>query len=632
MTLGEIETTKEQVMGKLAKTARGPGRVKRVRMDLHHTAPSHGESAERPWLLLTFLMLAEVVGVVYFNTLGNGFVFDDPELIGLDPAVSDPWILFQKMGRGTWWLGYRPLRTASYALDYALFGRDPLGYHLSNITYHALSGFVAYLIAFRLLGQHLPALIVATLFLVHPVQTDSVTYLSGRRDVLFGLFYLLAFFAFLRYRDTHLKRYLGLAVLGYLFSLSAKQMAVTLPLLCLTYDLMWTDRSPRQESSVWMQLWERIKEVWRRDQWLYLAMGIFALLFVLHFGFLHKPTRQVSYYGDSFALTMLTVARIVIHYLKLLVFPRTLIADYSYDAFPITPTLTHWPSLAAVLFLAVLIVLLIRVAPGHRLASFGGAWFFLTLLPVTHIIPHHELMAEHYLYIPSFGLFLAAGYVVGKALERQAVPPSLLYPAVILIILVLSLRTVRRNADWKDNLTLWRKTVQDAPQVVRARNNLGASYLNHGQLEQAQEQLEVALKINPEFSAAYTNLGKVYLLRNDLAQAEQAFTTAIRLGRNGPGVRLWLGEIYTRMGRMAEAEEQIRAALSKAKRPFDAYAYNNLGTLFAKSGRIAEAESAFKEALRRMPALAQPKENLARLSRRQAHSELAADLMKRVVP
>ncbi len=575
-------------MGKLKKTARRPGGAKRVRGHEPQSALSHEESADRPWLLPTFLLLSVIVGVVYLNTLGNGFVFDDAHLIGLDRAVSDPWRLFPKVARGTWWLGYRPLRTASYALDYALFGRDPLGFHLSNLIYHTLSGLFAYLIAARLLRQHLPALFVAILFLVHPVQTDSITYLSGRRDVLFGLFYLLGFFAFLRYRDTRLRRHLGLAVLAYLLSLSAKEMAVTLPLVCLTYDLMWTDRAPGSRPSVWIGLWERLKAVWRRDPLLYLAMGVFALLYVLHFGFLFKPTYRGGYYGDSFALTMLTVARILAHYLKLLVFPRTLNADYSYNAFPITPSLTHWPSLAAVLLLALLVVLLLRLAPTHRPASFGGFWFFLTLLPVTHIIPHHELMAEHYLYIPSFGVFLAAGYAVEETLARNWVSSRTLYPVLTLVVLLLSLRTMVRNRDWKDDITLWRKTVETAPMAARARANLGKAFLRRDLDNLGRQELEAAIRIKPDIASYHDDLGLAYLRLGRLAEAERELKEALRLNRTLVSANINLAFTYMAQRRKPEAVAPLLEALKL--RPGDQTAMAQLALLYMELGRLNEAE------------------------------------------
>lgn len=578
-------------MAKRSRSAPNPEKQEQPRdRDMKELTPlPRHASPPRPRLLLTFLLLAGIVGVVYGNSLGNRFVFDDAALIGMNPAVRDVSKMFSPGPRETTrWPLYRPLRTASYALDYALFGVNPSGYHLSNLIYHTLGGFFAYLIASRLLRLTLPALFVAILFLVHPIQTDSVTYLSGRRDILFGMFYLLGFFAFLRYRDTRLPRYLSLAILAYLLSLASKEMAVTLPFLCLTYDLMWTDAPPGPQPSVWAGLWERLKVVYRRDRSLYLAIGVIALAFIFLFVFRLKPTSRSTYYGDSFALTMLTVARVVVHYLKLLVFPRTLNADYSYNAFPITPTLTHLPSLAAALFLALLIVLLLKLAPAHRLFSFGGIWFFLTLLPVTHVIPHHELMAEHYLYIPSFGIFLAAGYAVEEALLRNWAAPRLLYPVLLVVVLLLSARTVIRNRDWKDDFTFWKKTAETAPMSARARGNLGRAFLRRNMDNAGLQELEEAVRIKPDLAPNRDALGLAYLRFGRLAEAERELKEALRLTPSLVGANMNLAYTYIKQGRKPEAVAPFLEALRL--RPSDQEARAQLALLYMNLGRLKEAE------------------------------------------
>jgi Tfp pilus assembly protein PilF len=323
------------------------------------------------------------------------------------------------------------------------------------------------------------------------------------------------------------------------------------------------------------------------------------------------------------------MARVFFHYIRLLLFPVSLNADYSYNAFPVT---TSWADLEA--WVAVLVLMgigygLLACLRSRPLVTLGGTWFFVALLPVSQVIPHHEMMAEHFLYIPSVGFSLAIAAVVDPLLDRPQYAPAL-YASGCGILLLLSLRTVWRNADWKDDLTLWSQTVQVAPQSARARNNLGGAYLRRGQIALAQEQLEAALQIKPDLAVARGNLGKIYLDRDDLDRAERELQTALRLKEDEVIPRLWLGAVYARKGRIAEAEQQFRAAMVKP--PYDAYAYNNLGVLFAKGGRMAEAESAFQEALRRMADLAEARQNLARLHRLQTRGGLPLEPAKGAVP
>jgi Flp pilus assembly protein TadD len=418
---------------------------------------------------------------------------------------------------------------------------------------------------------------------------------------------------------------------AYPLAFFSKESAIILPLLCFSYDVIAHIRAKVSGVGVSLlrEVWAGGRAAFREAYLLYLPFVVLAGGLAYYVLFLVRGTWQRAYHGGSLWFTLLTEARVFLHYIKLLLFPLTLSADYSYNAFPVTTSWTDPKALVAVLILASLGYGLLACLRTRPLVAFGGAWFFIALLPVSQIIPHHEMMAEHYLYVPSVGFFLLVAGLVDPLLERPRFAPAL-YAAGLSTLFLLSLRTVWRNSDWGDDLTLWSKTVQAAPQAARARNNLGAAFIRRGQLALAQEQLEAALGIKPDFVSARANLGKLYLDRGDLERAEQELQAAFRLKGDETIPRLWLGAVYMRMGRMAEAEQQFRIVLSEP--PYDAYAYNNLGAIFAKNGRMAEAESAFREALRRMPDLGEARENLVRLRRLQRGSGLAVEPVKGAVP
>jgi Tfp pilus assembly protein PilF len=577
------------------------------------------------WLAAALLLIA-VTFTVYYNSLHNEFLFDDLETIvqAQTPGGAGPFAqLFNLLRTGR---AYRPIRTASYAFDYALSGLDPWGYHLANIIYHALSSVFVFLIARSLFERARPALFAALLFAVHPIQTDAVTYLSGRRDVLSGLFVLMGFHAFLRYQLTSRRRYLALALPLYLLAFLSKESAIILPVLCFAYDVVARTRvrAPSAALSLLRDVWLGGRAAFREGRLIYLPCALLAGGMAYYVIFIVRGTWQQTYHGGSLWFTLLTGARIILHYVMLLIFPITLNADYSYDAFPVTTAWNDVRALAAALVLAALVCGLFACLRSRPMAALGGAWFFIALLPVSQIVPHHEMMAEHYLYLPSVGFCLLVSALLDPFLDHARFAPAL-YAGALAVLLLLALRTVWRNADWKDDLALWSKTVQTAPQAARARNNLGAAYLNRGQLARAEEQLEAALKISPDLAVAHANLGKIYMDRDDLQRAERELRAALERTRWDIIPRLWLGAVYARKGQMAEAERQFREALSRP--PYDAYAYNNLGALFAKGGRLAEAESAFREALRRMPDLVEARDNLDRLRRLQERSEKTEDLV-----
>ncbi len=578
--------------------------------------PSPRRAGRFPTGVFPFLLLAAATGAIYANSLHNEFLFDDLKLIREERAGFGEGAFWQLRALLSTGRAYRPIRTASYAFDYAISGLDPWGYHLSNITYHALSACFVFLIAQHLLRDRRIALFTALLFAVHPIQTDAVTYISGRRDVLSGLFVIAGFYAFLRFRESNRAGYLLLALALCPIAFFTKESGIVLPFLIVAYDLVC---GTRVSVSVFsrqfpVQLWAGVTQTVRRRPLLYLGLLACAAALASYVIFVTRGTALRAYHGGSLWFTLLTDTRIFVHYLTLLLFPVTLNADYSYNAFPVTTTWTDPRALAATVGLVAVAIWLLSLLKDRPIATFGGLWFFIGLVPVAHIIPHHEMVAEHYLYVPSVGFCLLVGALLLPLVGRPAFTRTV-YAVGSVVLVVLALRTVWRNRDWKNDLSLWTETVRVAPQAARARNNLGAAYLRRGQLDLAREQLEAALLIKPDSPIARGNLGKVYFDLGDLTSAERELEAALRLQRREVIPRLWLGGVYVQEGRTTDAEEAFRAVLRRDSR--NGFAYNNLGVLLMKTGRVAEGEEAFRSAIRVQPDFREAQENLIRLYLRQ---------------
>ncbi len=391
------------------------------------------------WLWL-FLVILAVVMLSYSNSLENQYIFDDFHLILSNPQVTSIENTARDLLSGKLPAYYRPLRTISYALDYTLNkkfwyrfashqwtdrGLIPLGYHVSNIFYHILTALLVYLVIYKLSLNARVAFIGASLFALHPVHTESVAYLSGRRDILSTLFYLAGFYCFLCYRQGKQIRFIVAAFLMYMLSLGSKEMGVTLPGLFLAYDLV--KNFNHNESSMgpgyWKALFSSAKKSFQQSYLLYPVAFLGALACSCYAVFIKSASRQDAYYGDSAFTTFLTVGRILVHYIKLLVYPIRLNADYSYNAFPLSVSLYEPSTFLSVLLLLLMGYLTLKLLVNHKMAAFGIAWFFITLLPVCHIIPHHEMMAEHYLYLPSVGLCLVAALAGKRSLATGRSQP-----------------------------------------------------------------------------------------------------------------------------------------------------------------------------------------------------------------
>jgi len=562
-----------------------------------------------------YLLLA-VIGVItlmsYLNCIHNQFVFDDIPLILENPTIRGIEKVPQLLGLGKKRrISYRPVRMISYAADYTLnkmvwrhFGKyegdddglNPLGYHLSNIAYHMVTSFLVFLVIYKLLANYRIAFLAASLFALHPVHTDSVSYLAGRRDILFTLFYLAGFYFFLCYRKTRKSTFIIASFLAYLLSLGSKEMAVTLPVLFLCYDLVegFTGKIRGINITYFKEVTIALKKVLLQSSFLYSLVFLGALAYTCYKVFIKSPSHQASYYGDSMLTTFLTVGKILVYYMKLLLYPIKLNADYSYNAFPLSTSFIEPSTLFSFIFLGVVGYALLRLLVTHKMLAFGMIWFFVTLLPVCHIFPHHELLAEHYLYLPSFGFCLISALLLNNFLKKDGYV-YLTYVSFIAIIFLFSFRIVDRNNDWRDKFTLWEKTVKTAPQCARAHSNICENYVEKGRLDEAISECKRALAINPYHAQAHNNLGTAYARNGSFNEAILEYKQAINIRPRYVKAHYNLGVAYFKVGKINEAIAEYKRAL--AIRPRYAEAHNNLGITYAKKGELPRAISKYKRAL-----------------------------------
>ena len=556
----------------------------------------------------------------------------------------------------------------SYAVDYHFFKLNPQGYHLSNILLHSITAWLVFLTLYSLANSYTIALAASLLFLVHPIQTDSVTYLAGRRDILSSLFYLLGFYLFIRYRKKNTVLLLSAIFLCYALAVSSKEMAVTLPALCFVYDFMESYAAlPKTKTSAHNHLLKRIVvcmlHLWKKRVFFYSILLLGAAAFCYYKVAVMPPSRHPGYYGGTWATNFLTVSRIILYYLKLMLFPITLNADYSYNAFPLTTQLLDFKAWAAVLALCVIFWAGIKAFRYNRIITFSLAWFFITLLPVCHIIPHHELMAEHYLYLPSIGFFFLAGITLYTWCWQKH--RYIFFLIAGLLMVIFSVRTVDRNRDWKNALTLWERTVKTAPDCARALNNLGVEYYKIGKYHKARESYIKSLVLKPDSPDPYHNLGNMLADKKLFDPAIKCYQKAFSLCRPGDGREIlnscgiacrsrgdllaakWLfllalkfdapyAEAHSNMGATFLAEGNLDKALNELNAavkidPDVPEYHNNLGSVFRKAGIPAKAEQEFREAIRLNPDFMEAHNNLGNVLKDQGRYLEAIDEFRRCI-
>ena len=508
----------------------------------------------RPWLPAA--LVVAVAAACYANTLHAAFQFDDYLHVVNDPALRDLGAAFASA-----WRTNRGVATLTFALDYACHGLALPGWHLVNLVVHALNGLLVLALGLRLAAaagpaerppSPAPAVTAALLFVAHPVQTEAVTYVVQRQASLATLFYLLALWLYAEGRRLPRGRLARAAWFGALaatlLALRTKEIAFTLPLaLCLYEWLFGAGRARRR---------------------LALLAPFLATLAVVPLTILHEqgaPAGGVLGAVDAAArvqsalprwLYLATELRVMVTYLRLLVFPAGQNLDYDY---PLQGSLRSPAALASALLLAGLAVLalwMLRRArrPGQeplRVAGFGLLFFFLASSVESSVIPIYDVILEHRLYLPSAGIALAAGALAGMAWERlprcPAWPRRAAAGALAALVAALSLATHARNEVWRDGVSLWSDVVAKSPRKSRPHEMLGEALEDRGDLPAAVAEWRVAVALDPDNSNALNQLGAAALLANDL-----------------PAARAWLERAVAADGRNAEAHYNLALALARA--------------------------------------------------------------------
>ncbi|MBI3649881.1 MAG: tetratricopeptide repeat protein [Acidobacteria bacterium] len=467
---------------------------------------------QRRHLYIACGLLLLLVAACYANALFGDFVFDDKNIILENPLLRSihniPRMLVES---------YRPLRNLSHILELWLWGEHPFGFHLTNLILHAINTLLVMLLIRRFTGDLRVATLAAMIFAVYPLQPDAVTYISGRRDLLFSLFYLAAFYQYLKYRRRRSPLAFALFVIFMVFSMLSKEMAVSLPLLVFAWNFceVWD----AETVGWWRRLGKALRDTFNRDRWLYLALALAALVFIWYATFIQGGSKRAGvngfdYWGGSFYTNLLTAIKVHGWYLKQLLWPTPII-QYK-GSFDIATTLWNWRVIVSLLAIGAALIAAFRLLDRERLLAFAIFAYFIMLLPVSQIIPHHELLADHYLYLPlmNYGLLVA---LLLQKLARRSAWQKAVYAVAVAMGLTFFVMTVFRNRAYKDEVTLWEVNYREVPNSIRAASSLAKVNSNINP-NKAKALYRRCIEIDPTYAPAYYSLA---VLNKGLEEARE---------------------------------------------------------------------------------------------------------------
>lgn len=541
------------------------------------------------------IIIVVVLGfTVYANSLGNAFLWDDINLVEKNVYLRS-WRYLPRVFSGNIGAGagipypfYRPLQIITYMLDYSLWGLNPLGYHFSNIIYHILAALCFYWLVLILFRDSLLSLLTALLFVVNPVLTEAVTYISGRAYPLALIFVSLTFICYLKFLQQRKIFIFLLLVFSYLLALFSQEASLVLPGLLLVYHLVFRKR-------INFAAFFTVLSV----ALLYIAARLTSLV-----GFLPRPPDGGILFSIDALRKIPGFFSAIANYLKLLMFPVGLHMEYGEKLFRFTDPAVI-TGVVIFFFLLWLTFTNRRRQPIFFLACY---WFFITLLPACNLYPLSAYMAERWLYLPAAGFSLAlAGMLAAFWKNKQTARITVL--AALTLAAGYSYLTIRQNTYWREPLSFFQRTLRYAPDSLRVLDNLGAVYLDRGDYDKAISCFNRALEIDPDYAWAYYNRGNVHNSLGEFDRAISDFTRAVEINQDYFLAYSNRGIIYSRQGKYNLAIVDFNRALKI--NPHFAYGYNNWAVVYMDKGEYTEAISYLNRALAIDPDYAQAYNNRA---------------------
>jgi tetratricopeptide (TPR) repeat protein len=547
-------------------------------------APSAAPRRRTAWLAA---LLVAAAAASHAPALGADFIhFDDPQYLLENPHVHTGlrWENLRWAFTHEHLSNWHPLTWLSHMLDFEVFGSDPAGHHAVGVALHAVNVLLLFALLAGATRQTVPSALAAAIFALHPVNVESVAWVTQRKTTLSTLFALLSILAYVRYARAASRRAYAASLALFALSLLSKQLWVTLPFALLLLDA-WPLRRLAPESAA---LREQARAAWRRVPeklpYLLLAAAASAVTLVVQQGAM--ATVESFPIGERIANTLVAYVRYVASFF----WPAHLAVFHPRD--PGGVGLARAAAAAAGLLAATVAIL--RLDPRWRPLQVGWLWFLGTMIPMSGLVQvGDQARADRYAYVPFWGLAIA---LVWSGRELLRTRPRLARPALALALVAcaaLAAATARQAQRWRDTITLFEDALAHTEHNWLAHRTLAAEYFAAGDYGRAREHCERALALQRDLGAVLATCGLTMYELGSTARAIEMLEQGTRAAPDDPTPLTHLGWVYAELGRDESAEAVLAAAAQRLPETANAHArlmvHGNRARVLARLGRLDEA-------------------------------------------
>ena len=542
---------------------------------------SGSSKLNRKFLLLSLALIVLAGVLVYANSLGGQFVWDDETLVVYNPYIKDwshlPAIFMSRLGSMAKEAGafYRPVQTFTYLVDYS-FGRlNAVVYHAVSMVWHILAALSVFGLIQILFKNGKLSLLSALLFIVHPIHTEAVSYISGRADSLAAFFMLSSFILYLKHDERRESFVLVGMALSYVLALLSRENSLILLPLVLFYHYAFT--RPINKKAFGLLIGVLIGYI----LWRLLVIGTGSVAVGT------PPTFFERLPGVFISLT---------NYYRILWLPFGLHMEHGGLLF----SFSEPKAIIGIVLSALILFYVLSKRSKDPFLFFAAGWFVITLLPSSNLLfPINAYMAEHWLYIPSIGFFLIVARFLITQYEDQRWK-GLSIAAMIGLLAFYGVLTIQQNRYWNNGIDFYKRMLYYAPQSSRLYNNLAKAYHDAGKNDELIALLKSAIRLEPENALAHNNLGNAYKGIGNLEEAIRSYQQAIAIDPKHAGPYYNLSTIYSEMD---DKKEEAVALLNKSIElsPYFSKAYNKLGLIYLQDGKMDKTVELLNRAMELNP-------------------------------